>query len=105
MFHFSLLTSFSSIPHNYLPLGIEEDLGIGSNLELNGTTDEDVEAEGLRRGVTALLEVSFAMGEGVAVIVVTGCNSTSVPVARSLGGVSSIVRSSSSIDSTVLVSV
>ena len=73
-----LLVSFSSIA-DYLPLGIEEHLGIASALELNGT-DEDIEAEGRRRGVAALLEASFAAGEGVDVTAVTGCNSTSVPV-------------------------
>lgn len=87
---------------DYLPLGIEEDLGTTSILELNGA-EEDIEAEGRRRGVTTLLEVSLAMGEGVDVTVVTGCNSTSVTVASS--PVVSTNRSSSSMDSTVLVSV
>lgn len=73
----------SIVPHNYLPLGIEEDLITGSCLELNGT-DEDSEAEGRRSGVTALLEVSLAIGEEIDVTVFTGCNSTPVPVTRSL---------------------
>ncbi|KAI4322923.1 hypothetical protein L6164_022573 [Bauhinia variegata] len=69
----------------YSPLlaGKEEDLAIASALRLNGT-DEETEAEGRRRGVTALLEVSLAMGEGVDGTTVTGCNSIWVPAAKSV---------------------
>lgn len=75
MYHLTSFIGLQPLFTFYLPLGIEEHLGIASALELHCT--EDIEAEGLRRGVTALLEVSLAMGEGVAVTAFTCCNSTS----------------------------
>lgn len=61
--------------------GIEDDLGMTSSLCMFNkeaeTAAEETEAEGLKRGVAALLEASLATGEGE-VERRGGCNSISL---------------------------
>lgn len=88
-------------------MGKEEDLETAPILKLYDA-DVETEAEGRRRGVAALLEVSFAMADGEDVALVTGSNSKSLPAMADLGAAgrsSADWLSSSSIDNTVLVSV
>lgn len=85
-------------------MGIVKDLVIISGWIL-GETEEEMEADGRRRGVPILLDVSLATGEWPLISTICGCNSISVPVRGTNRGLSTNWYSSSSTDNTVLVSV